>query len=90
MREKERPDHLQAVVQRVLRYLVAHPDAKDTAEGIGRWWVGEDLPGKSVREALDLLVSEGLLVKREAPSVETIYGLNKKADEESRRGAASG
>lgn len=89
MREKERADHLQSVVQRIVRYLAAHPDAKDTAEGIGRWWIGEALPPKSIREALDLLVSEGFLMKREAPSVEPIYGLNKKAGEEGSSGTAS-
>jgi hypothetical protein len=90
LREKELPDHLQTVVQRIVRYLVAHPDAKDTAEGITRWWVGEDLARKSVQEALDLLVSEGLLMKREAPSVEAIYGLKKKAGEARGGESASG
>lgn len=78
MKNRDQPDRLQSVIQKILHYLAAHPDAKDTADGITRWWVGETLAMESVQEALDHLVLQGLMTKREGPSLKAVYGLNKK------------
>jgi hypothetical protein len=82
LKEEDLPDRLQTVIQRIVRYLAEHPDAKDTVDGITRWWVGENLDRNAVQEALDLLVLQGLMMKREGPSFKTIYGLNKAAGRE--------
>lgn len=74
-----------AVIGEVLRYMIEHPDAKDTIEGILKWWLpeGRGEPRKEeVQEALNFLVSKGWLTKREISSEETVYGLNKKHLEE--------
>ena len=68
------------VVQDILQYLMAHPDAKDTLQGIFRWW----LPGnwieresREVQDALEVLVARGWLTQRQVTSSQIVYGLNK-------------
>ena len=68
------------VIQHVLQYLIDHPDAKDTMQGIVRWW----LPGgiaaweeEAVRDALDELVARGWLTQRQTTPSQQLYGLNK-------------
>jgi hypothetical protein len=44
------------------RYLERHPDAADSLEGIGRWWLPEVLRGtpvESLRMAIEALVDSG-------------------------------
>ena len=64
----------------ILGYLCSHPDAKDTAEGIGRWWLrgeGIDVDTDVVRDSLDYLVKRGWLTATEVSAGLTLYGLNK-------------
>lgn len=67
------------VITEILRYVVAHPRAKDTIKGIEKWWLSENIgrEGKrKITEALDLLVAKGWLIARCSPRSETIYSLN--------------
>ena len=72
-------------VPEILRYLVAHPKAKDTIRGIEQWWLSKSVSLEAKRkleESLDLLVSNGWLIERCSPQSETIYSLNEsKLDE---------
>jgi hypothetical protein len=69
----------------ILRYLVAHPDAKDTVDGIARWWIapaGHDPDRREwnrsvVQEAIDALVARGWVVRRETTPSHVVYGLDK-------------
>ena len=64
----------------ILGYLCSHPDAKDTAEGIGRWWLrgeGIDADTDVVRESLAYLVKRRWLTATGGSSGLTLYGLNK-------------
>ena len=66
----------------VLRYLVAHPRAKDSIKGIGKWWLSRSTSGEGkqkLEEACELLVSKGWLIARYSPQSETIYSLNENA-----------
>jgi len=63
----------------ILRYVVAHPKAKDTVSGIEKWWLSKSTrrEGKrKIEESLNRLVYRGWLVARSSPQAETIYSLN--------------
>ena len=53
---------------RILDYLRRHPQAKDSVEGIPRFWVNAD--PIEVRRALDKLVDLKLVVKRANTSID--------------------
>jgi len=69
------------VMADILRYFVEHPDAKDTIEGIARWWLPapRQSPGRdAVQRAIDELVTRGWIVRRETSPSHVIYGLDKR------------
>lgn len=71
-------DHLE-VAERIRRYLRAHPEAKDTLEGIAEWWLAEDKithAVEQVSETLAWLVERGELAKRQVAGAKTIYEIN--------------
>ena len=85
MRARQQEPASNPLMQDILRYLIAHPQAKDTLEGIIAWWCPKSRIecGKAeVQEVLDQLVSRGWLMERESRPVQTIYGLNKERREE--------
>jgi hypothetical protein len=77
-----RPDFPQdndLVAWLVLGYLCSHPDAKDTADGVGKWWLGSqgiEVDMEMVRTALDYLVRQRWMVSIAGHSGSQIYGLN--------------
>jgi hypothetical protein len=67
------------LIVKVLRYLVTHPMAKDTINGIQKCWLSKSTSGEGKRkleETCDLLVTKGWLIARRSPQSETIYSLN--------------
>lgn len=50
------------VIIAILHYLRDHPLAKDSAQGIAKWWIGEER--ELVEKALAFLVKEGVMQKK--------------------------
>jgi len=67
------------VIRAILRYWVKCPDAKDTIEGIRKWWIprGHAVGEEEVQKALEFLISKGWLTRRETTPSKTIYSINK-------------
>jgi Fe2+ or Zn2+ uptake regulation protein len=66
-------------VRRILSYLLRHPNAQDTLEGIAEWWIMEEQiyqKYREVDEALNILVEENLVVKTQYANSDTLYSLN--------------
>ena len=72
------------IALKVLCYLNAHPDARDTIEGIAAWWLLEqrilEEKGK-VMETLQELVDQGVLVVHRRRDAEEQFSLNREKRE---------
>jgi hypothetical protein len=69
------------MMREILQHVVKHPDAKDTAEGIHKFWLSSKTVHQSrdkVQQALEYLVEEkDWLTKKVSGAAVTLYGLNK-------------
>ena len=76
MRSSAATDEL---VRDILRYLIEHPEAKDTLDGIVGWWLPRDfqIDRTAVEKALVFLVSKKWLCRIEIQPAQTLYNLNK-------------
>ena len=80
MAEQGTSDEVEQAARIILRHLVEHPDAKDTLEGIVRWWGEADLrtaQAEVVRRSLDELTHRGWVSVRTGGTGVRLYGLNK-------------
>jgi len=71
------------VADEVLEYLVQHPDAQDTLEGVCDWWLLERRVRRTVAEveaALGQLVAKGLVMVQRGKDGKTHYRLNQQED----------
>jgi len=69
------------IAQRILKYLVENPQAEDTLEGILEWWLLDRFTKSNaarVREALDELVTAGLVLARRGNESRTYYKINRR------------
>lgn len=76
---KEEPIEVQEVICRVMEYLVENPDAKDTLEGIERWWlgVGKRTPSRDlVRRAVKSLLGAGWMIQDSLGERLVVYGVS--------------
>lgn len=63
----ESEDEITGIANRIDRYLQAHPNAADSAEGILRWWLTRQRLDESVQKvelALALLLHQGAIEKK--------------------------
>jgi hypothetical protein len=82
MPDETRVNSFNEMQRSVTDYLLRHPEAKDTLEGIRQWWMPDDQVEPRTDElqlVLDELVSRGWLVELELPASPKLYGLNKQS-----------
>ena len=68
------------MIEQILLYLMEHPDAKDAAEGIHKFWLVDSSPpatSEEVQNTLNFLVERGWLIVSESPATPKLYRLNK-------------
>jgi hypothetical protein len=72
----------------ILRYLSEHPDAKDTLEGIAKWWVLQetiDHKLEDVAQSIAFLKSKGFITEGVGEKDRHWYQLNKEKLQEINR-----
>ncbi|RPI70484.1 MAG: hypothetical protein EHM45_24825 [Desulfobacteraceae bacterium] len=72
----------------ILRYLIAHPEARDTIEGIAHWWLLEQNIQEQltrIQSVLDDLVAMGLIVEKAGADRRPSYQINAARVEEIKR-----
>lgn len=65
-----RPGSVSAAMAGIVRYLESHPEARDTPEGIRRWWLVAESDGFSdmeVTAALAQLLQHGRVTRMTLP-----------------------
>jgi hypothetical protein len=80
-------DPSRSLADQVLAYLVQHPQAQDTMEGVVEWWLLEQGIHYGIGEveaALSDLVQTDYLVARQCRDGRTYYGLNRAKEREIR------
>jgi hypothetical protein len=85
--EESSTGNVQAVAAEILQYLVAHPQARDTVEGVLKWWLPIHPVQRTkavVQEALSLLVAQSRLTKRSITHSEDVYSADEAQMEEIR------
>lgn len=74
------------LIHEILSYMVRNKDAKDTFDGIYKWWISKsrtDWDEEMVRGAVNFLISKNWLVVRGANGAsKEIYGINGKRFDE--------
>ena len=76
------------LADKVLAYLVQHPQARDTTEGIVEWWLLEQriqCAIADVEAALSDLVRKDFLITHQCSDGRISYGLNREREREIRR-----
>jgi hypothetical protein len=71
------PDAVLKAERDIIRYLLAHQDARDTIEGIEQWWLprSRDYGWDAVNAALQHLQMRELIGVWKSASAKPVYGL---------------
>ena len=67
------------LAEEILQYLIEHPNAQDTLKGIVTWWLLERRIKQQtamVKEVLDKLVADGLIIAQQGSDSQTHYKIN--------------
>ena len=81
-------EHNDALAWLILGYLSSHPDAKDTVDGVEKWWLNAmdiNMDARTVRGSLDHLVKLGWLVSYQRQGSGVVYGLTRDRREKLRK-----
>jgi DNA-binding PadR family transcriptional regulator len=77
----------QECLKQLLRYMVQHPEAMDTVEGIREWWlrdVSQTVSENTLVAAIEELESKDWLIRRDMTGLKTLYRINPSKLEEIR------
>ena len=77
----------QECLKQLLRYMVQHPEAKDTIEGIREWWlrdISQTISEETLVMAIEQLESKGWVIRRDVAALKTLYRINPSTLEEIR------
>lgn len=69
----------------ILAYLVEHPEAQDTVDGIVEWWLLErtiKFQKTQIIKAISELVGKGLVIENKGKDLQTHYRINQNKFEE--------
>ncbi len=72
----------------ILAYLVEHPEAQDTVEGIVEWWLLErtiKFQKTQIIKAISELVAKGLVIENKGRDSQTHYRINQSKYKEIRK-----
>ncbi len=75
------------IAREILAYLVEHPSAQDTLEGVAGWWLlRQRIESRTaqVKAALEVLVKDGYVVERREGDRRTRYAVRRQRLEEIR------
>lgn len=87
MNHSPRKDQISDAAQEILAYLIKHPRAQDTLEGIVQWWLLEQEIQYWIAKAqvaLAELVARGLALERRGADGQTRYRINRRRIKEIR------
>ena len=71
---------IEEIARQIRRYLLDHPNAADSAEGVAQWWLASQqiqFPTEKVKMALDYLVKNDFISKSSTSGGKAVYA-NKK------------
>ena len=71
----------QQLGEEILQYLIDHPNAQDTLQGIVTWWLLErTIKHRTalVKEVLNKLVVDGLIIAQQGSDSQTHYKINRR------------
>ena len=71
---KEKKEEL---AREILRYLISNPDAQDISRHIVKWWLFDRYQTKLVKEVLNKLAADGLIIAQKVSPSETLYKMNR-------------
>ena len=69
------------LAEEILQYLIDHPNAQDTLKGVVNWWLLERTvkhPTALVKEVLEKLVADGLVIAQQGSDSQTLYKINRR------------
>ncbi len=78
----------QEITRRLLSYLLRHPEARDTVEGMTRWWLLEEEIHERLTEisqGIASLVKQGFILEERHGTSLPLYRLNPEKKEEVKR-----
>lgn len=80
MFERESYASTTSITLMVLQHLMSNPEAKDTLEGIRKWWVAtrsQEPRTDEIQAVLNELMHKGWVIRFKPSGSKHVYGLNK-------------